>query len=252
MILNENQTSQETGVNFLVDFSTREGERKKGPLDLMWSLIQKYEVDIFQVSLTRITDDFFEYMEKHPVALAQKSAFSQIASRLIFYKSKRLLPDTEKDEPDHGMFDTLPDELIDKLLEYKKLQVAAEYLNGVQKMSQMGAHREPSWQRYEKDIDFFRVDMVSFLKTFKMYLLRGEAAQNTTFYIEPEEIDTEKLGEWLHKKLIAIKKVFFSELVRETSLLRMIGLFLAILEMCKQSIVRASQVENYDIMIELK
>ncbi len=250
------QESQETNKinsnNFMVNFSTKEGEQKKGPLELIWSLIQKYEVDIFEVSLKMITTDFFDYIQNNKVALEQKSWFSKISAQLIFYKSKSLLPNINNTVSDDGTLDKLPEELIDKLLEYKKLQVAAEYLNNTRNTSQTEVMRKSNWQLYEKDINFFQLDLTSFLKNFQQYLLKSEVAQNKIFHIQTEEIEVEQLQDWLHKKLTSQKELLFFDLISKTSLIWTISLFLAILEMSKQKIIGVSQIQNKNIIIKLK
>ena len=236
---------------FVINFFTKEGEHKKAPLEFMWSLIQKYEVDIFQVSLKSITSDFLFHIQRNVVPLEQKSAFAQIAAQLIFYKSKYLLPSSKEEETDNGSLDRLPEELIDKLLEYKKIQVAAEHLSNTQNIAQTTITRDPAWQSYEVNIGFFKLDLVIFLRTFQQYLLKERINQNQTYHIHEEEIKVEKIQKWLHEKLIREKKLLFFDLVKKSSLLWMIGLFLAMLEMSKQKMIQISQIKNKNIMIEL-
>ena len=247
-----------TEANFTVSFSTREGLDKTGPLDLLWNLIRNYEVDIFEVSLVRITNDFVQYIQENQIALEQKYAFSQMATRLIYYKSTRLLPQPEglenggSDENNSGL-DVLPPEIIDKLLEYKKLQVASEYLEKMQVASGLGFQKKPEWDTYEKDIEFFKLDLVSFLKTFQEYLLKADQNRPTVYEVEEEEIIVEEIQKQLYKELTEVKKLSFFALIKAASRLKLVGFFLAILEMCKQKLIHVSQDERTkDILIELR
>ena len=247
-----------TEANFTVSFSTREGVDKTGPLDLLWSLIKNYEVNIFEVSLVRITNDFVQYIQENQITLEQKYAFSQMATSLIYYKSKLLLPQTEDlenkegNENDAGL-DVLPPEIIDKLLEYKKLQVASEYLEKAQVASGMGFEKKSEWDTYEKDIEFFTLDLISLLKTFQEYLLKADQDRPITYEIEEEEIVLEEIQKWLHKELMKVKRLSFFSLIKAASRLRLIGFFLTILEMSKQKLIRVFQDEQTkDILIELR
>ncbi len=238
--------------NFIVDFLTREGEYKQAPLGFMWSLIQKYEVDIFKVSLRRITSDFLFYIQKNLVPLEQKSVFSKIAAQLIFYKSRHLLPNSEEKETDNGSFDRLPNELIDRLLEYKRIQVAAEHLSNTQNIFSGTIARKPVWELYEGNADFFKLDLVPFLKIFQQYLLKEGVNQSQVYYIHEEEIEVKEIQKWLHKKLIRKRKLLFFDLIKGSSLLWMICLFLVILEMSKQKMIRVSQNKDKNIILELQ
>jgi len=94
----------------------------EGPLDLLWNLIKKSKIDIIDVSLSQITEQYLKYlqlMERMNIHIA--STFILMASQLVFYKSRSLLPAGEIE--DEYFVPPLPPELIQKLLEYKKYQL---------------------------------------------------------------------------------------------------------------------------------
>ena len=97
-----------------------------GPLDLLLQLIERHELDISEVSLCAVTDQYLSTLEQfvdvEPAALAD---FLAIATRLLYIKSSSLLPrpaDEEDEEEDAG------DALVRQLIEYRRFRQAADEL----------------------------------------------------------------------------------------------------------------------------
>lgn len=96
-----------------------------GPLDLLWSLIKKARIEITDVSISSITDQYIAYlklMDRMNVQVA--SDFIVMASELLYYKSRALLPGGEME--DEYFVPPLPPELVQRLLEFKKFQDASK------------------------------------------------------------------------------------------------------------------------------
>ena len=88
----------------------------EGPLDLLIYLIEKNKMDIYDINLTQITEQYIEYldaMEKLNLEIA--SEFLVMASSLLYLKSKKLLPKQDEDEEE-----LTEEELIKRIIEYKK------------------------------------------------------------------------------------------------------------------------------------
>lgn len=100
----------------------------QGPLDLLLFLIEREELDINEVSLVAVTDQYLRTIEQweeiEPGALAD---FMVVASRLLYIKSSRLLPRPASSEEDE---EEGPDALIRHLLEYRQFKRIAESLRG--------------------------------------------------------------------------------------------------------------------------
>ncbi len=99
-------------------------ENFEGPLDLLWDLIKKAKIDITEIFISQITEQYLEYlklMEKMNVKIA--SEFILMASDLLYYKSKALLPGD--DIEDEYFVPPLPPDLVEKLLEYKRFQLTS-------------------------------------------------------------------------------------------------------------------------------
>ena len=88
----------------------------EGPLDLLCKLIEKNKMDIYDIKLDLITDQYIEYLNRaKELDLELASEFVSMASFLLFLKSKKLLPKNDEDEEE-----LTEDELIRRIIEYKK------------------------------------------------------------------------------------------------------------------------------------
>ena len=97
-------------------------EQFEGPLHLLLSLIEKEKLDITQVSLAKVADQYLEYLrQEESLSLADLSSFLTVAARLILIKSRALLPVLEfSDEEEESM-----DDLEIRLKEYRRFREAS-------------------------------------------------------------------------------------------------------------------------------
>ncbi|HEX3033288.1 MAG TPA: segregation/condensation protein A, partial [Bacillota bacterium] len=104
-------------------------EAFEGPFDLLFHLIEKNEVDIYNIPIADITEQYLDYiaqMQKLDIDIA--SEFLVMAATLLSIKSRMLLPKPPK-ETDEGEGGVDPrDELVERLLEYRKFKEVAEFL----------------------------------------------------------------------------------------------------------------------------
>lgn len=101
-------------------------EAFEGPLDLLLHLIEKNKIDIYDIPVAEITDQYMEYVEKIKEAdLDTMSDFLMVAAQLINIKSRMLLP-VEKDENEEDIDPRA--ELVERLLEYKMYKYSAGLL----------------------------------------------------------------------------------------------------------------------------
>jgi len=236
----------EKNEKFFVHFITKDGDEKNGPMALLWHLIESYEVDIFEVSLARITEDFLKYIEHFAVTLDEESEFVVMASKLLFYKSRLLLPNPGFND-DSNDSDTLPIELIDQLLEYKKFQMISETLKEYELQNQQSFTRSSSWDQYEEGLDFFEVDLVRFLKTYKDFLEKID--NQTSLKIEAEEITIEIMMEEIRRIIETSINISLFAIIKDSSFMKVVVTFLAILELIRLRVIRAEQNEEFDDII---
>ena len=125
MVTPENQPGR-------LDQFSLELEHFSGPLDLLLSLITRKRLDITEIALAEVTDEFLDYMRRYP-DLSQTSEFLVIAATLLDIKATRLLPNAEIEAEDAEYLEAR-DLLFARLLQYRAFKEAAAAL-------------ESSWER---------------------------------------------------------------------------------------------------------
>jgi segregation and condensation protein A len=101
----------------------------EGPLDLLLYLIRKDEIDIYDIPIARITEQYLAYLElMKELDIAVAGDFLVMASTLIYIKSKLLLPPDPKAEGEGDLSEDPRAELVERLLEYQKFKSASQML----------------------------------------------------------------------------------------------------------------------------
>ena len=208
----------------------------EGPLDLLLYLIQKEEVDIYDIPIAKITDQYLEYLELMKLLdLSMAGEFLVMAATLMHIKSKMLLP-PEQVEGEEKLEEDPRAELVRRLLEYKKFKEAASEL------SQMESHHKHFFARVGPGIKvedlpqgeetFFEASLFDLITAFTKVL---KDIPRDIFYkiVKDEFTVSEKIHDILHM-VIDKKKVFFTDLFRAArTKFEIITIFLALLELIK-------------------
>ncbi len=101
----------------------------EGPLDLLLYLIKKDEIDIYDIPIARITEQYLAYLElMRELDISVAGDFLVMASTLIYIKSKMLLPPEPKIDGEEDLSEDPRAELVERLLEYQKFKSAAQML----------------------------------------------------------------------------------------------------------------------------
>lgn len=229
----------------------------EGPFDLLFHLIEKNEVDIYDIPIARITEQYLEYismMKMFDLELA--SEFLVMAANLLAIKAKMLLPKppVSRDETAEDEYDPR-DELVEKLLEYKKFKVMAYYLREketfMNKVYTRPNDEEMFCHLFSEENPLEGISMHSLLGALQEVLDR---ASDTVLAgeIPREEVSIrDKMKEimrrlFFHNRSIAFKELFMPRVSR----VEIIVTFLAILELIKLGKIKAYQSKAFgDIMV---
>jgi segregation and condensation protein A len=231
----------------------------QGPLDLLLQLIEKEELDINEVSLVAVTDQYLQTIEmmEDDLEAGALADFLVIASRLLYIKSRTLLPkppvDDEEDEEDSA------DALIRQLLEYRLFKEVATQLRTREEEGLRAFARMAPRPELERRLDLSDVDMDKLQRALRRALARipsdppmpsvktypitvAEQIDNVRSYILSSHRDQQ--GE--------SSRVSFSELLsRNQTRVEVIVTFLAVLELIKQQELRAEQDGTFgEIMLQ--
>lgn len=206
----------------------------EGPLDLLLYLTKKDEINICDIPIAKITDQYLEYLEVMKLLdLEIAGEFLVMAATLMHIKSKMLLPPEEKEEEVIEEIDPR-EELVRKLIEYKKFKEAAGELKGLNLRQRQTFTRLSSGQkaRFDADEQGFEASLFDLITAFSKIL---KEIPKSAFYkvIKDEFTVSDKIHDILHV-LLDKPRVFFSELFKNTkSKVEVVAIFLALLELVK-------------------
>lgn len=124
----------------------------RGPLDLLLYLVRRHEVDLQQMPLASVVDQYLEYIEiLKELDLGDVGDFIELASTLVEIKSQAVLPQVT-DEEDEERIEDPQAELVERLLQYKEIRDAAAILD------EMGHRWQQRYSRLSDDLPARRVD----------------------------------------------------------------------------------------------
>ncbi|GGG57275.1 segregation and condensation protein A [Paenibacillus radicis (ex Gao et al. 2016)] len=225
-------------------------ESFEGPLDLLLHLIDKAEIDIHEVSISEITDQYMEYLHAmKELELDVTSEFLVMAATLLSIKSKQLLPkppvfeDEYEDWQDDGLDPR--DELIQKLVEYRKFKQIAEQLREKELERSLVYSREPDDMTpylKKEDVNPLEGLHVSDIVAAFQRAIRRAARRNIVATVQRDEISVKDRIRDIVEVLRQFETVRFSKLIRENmDKHEVVVTFLAILELMKMKHIRCFQ-----------
>lgn len=217
----------------------------EGPLDLLLHLVRINEVEITDIPVALICDQFHEYlglMEELNLDIAADYVYE--AAFLIHLKSKLLLP-AIKDE--HGEEEDPRQELVERLLEYRKLKDAA------QSLAEIHGLRRGIWTRPEEKltagdettVDLSEVSLYDLLSSLKTVLVRYDYEHPPALHLRGEGFATRDQFERLLDALARGRPVdLVDDLGSRSCRSEAVAAFLAVLELSRLNLIRLHQTES--------
>lgn len=226
----------------------------EGPLDLLCHLIDKNKVDIYDINLNDITDQYIQFLkEMEKLNLEVASEFLVMASTLLYLKSKNLLPKQEEETEE-----ITEEELIRRIIAYKKYKEASKmlkenfekYSNRFYKLpEEIELPKRKLEEEYEKDIipnTYQKVWQISQEKV-------NQNAQNIEKIAITETYSVASKVRQMFKVLVKNKKFVFNKLfsIKKHNKQEVVTAFSGLLELSRRSKVMTSQEETFgDITVE--
>jgi segregation and condensation protein A len=216
----------------------------EGPLDLLVHLIRKNQMNVYEIPIALITEQYLEYLGlMQELNLDVASEFLVMAATLIHIKSRMLLPRPETSSDDGGAEEDPRDALVRRLLEHQKFKAAAELLHDRETLRSAqwtrpdGRVEQAAGDEYEPELE---VDLFSLLTAFKSVLQR--ARERPPMHLPPEQIPIEVRIEQLLEQLSETEACGFEDLFADAgSRGDLIVTFLALLEMIRLKLIRVFQ-----------
>lgn len=221
----------------------------EGPLDLLLHLIKKSNIDIYDISLSDITDQYLEYIHQmEELNLDIASEYLVMASELLEYKSRSLLPkkiedDKEEEDP--------KEELIKRLVDYKKYkEITSEFKKLEDIRSEIYTKTPSNINEYdEKVINNSELSVNDLISAFKKFIDRKEYEKPLNTKITTKELSVSdriiKIKEILKMK----NEVNFIDLFDKLTKDYVVVTFLSILEMSKNKEIEIKQDNNFGNII---
>ena len=240
-------------------------EAFEGPLDLLLHLLEKNKVNIYDIPIVEITNQYMDYIkEMERRDLNVMSEFLVMAATLLDIKSKMLLPAQPKDEAEEEMDPRA--ELVQQLLEYKMYKYISYELKDRQVDAEKLMFKQPTIPKevaaYEEPINIEEIlDGITLEKLnmiFKSIMLRQEnkidPIRSKFGKIEKEEVNLSEKINYLENYVKEKRRFGFRSLfVDKSSKMEVIVTFLAVLELMKTGKILISQEYTFDdITIESK
>jgi segregation and condensation protein A len=218
----------------------------EGPLDLLLDLIRKQDIDIYDIPIARITEQYLAYVEKiRELDVNVAADFIYIAAVLIHIKSKMLLP-----RDPSAKAEELEDprmELVDRLLEHEKFKSAAQMLLQKQQIED-AVLTNPSLKEFidaEGTEPELAADVIDLVKTFQQILERMRT--RPVINVNEETVTVGQMIDYLRRRLalesrpIRLKQM----LMRMPSRQALVCMFLALLELVRLQAIQIKQEQMF-------
>ncbi len=221
----------------------------EGPLDLLLYLIKKDELDIYEISLERITRQYLEYLQAFKeLNIDVAGEFVVMAANLIYLKSRSLLPVDQQPPEEDAEEDDPRWDLIRQLIEYKKFKEAAAQLQVRQLEQERIFVREPNGMEHVLAAPFRlgEVGIFQLINAFQAVLKRIDARENLEEVFGEHYTVSDKI-EWILQRVGDGVPLRFSELFASmASRVEIVVTFLALLELIRLHQVSARQADPFD------
>ena len=224
-----------------------------GPFDLLLQLIGKHKMDVTEVALHQVTDDFIAYIRAmgDDWDLGEASEFLLVAATLLDLKAARLLPAAEvEDEEDLALLEAR-DLLFARLLQYKAFKEAAAHLAALESR---GARRWPRAVSMEPRYAEALPDLVLgvgadrlFKLALRQFAPRPGPPQVSIAHIHQVRVSVREHANLLRERLRRAGSATFSLLVADcASTLEVVARFLALLELYREGLIEFEQPVSLD------
>lgn len=227
-------------------------DKFEGPLDLLLHLIKESDVDIFDINISEITEQYLNYIDSmDSLNLNIDSEYLVMAAELIEMKSKSLLPNEVTDDGD-DYEENARDNLINRLLEYQKYkELSLEFRD-------MESQRKLMYSKIPSDISCFKssevkleedISLDDLIKAFMEFQKKQNLAKPLNTVVTRKEYSVDKRCFDIMRRVNNSGSVRFEDLFDIKSKSYVVVTFLAILDLAKKGRIKIKQDNNLDGII---
>ena len=221
-----------------------------GPMDLLLHLIKEAKMDIMDIKLEVIIDEYLNYIKKmQDMNLDIASSYLVMSTELLEIKSRMLLPKVEDEEEEEDP----KERLINRLILYEQYKNQIDSFKKLEEERGSYYTKVPSsleeYQNKEKKVMIENISLDDLVNAFKKFLERVELEKPINTKVTRKELSVEDRIVNIKNRLKKEKKINFFDLFEIKSKEYMVVTFLAILEMAKNQELRIIQEENFHNII---
>lgn len=218
----------------------------QGPLDLLLHLIKESKMDIFNIKLEIIIDEYLKYIQKmQDLNLDVASSYLVMSCELLEIKSKMLLPRNSEEEVE----DNPKDRLINRLIEYQKYKEQIENFRKLEQERNMYYTKVPSnildYKTESNKIVLNDVSLNDLVEAFQKFLERKKEDEPVNTKITKKELSVEERIDEIRNVFKNKHSVNFFDLFKFNNKPNLVVTFLAILELAKMEEIRIIQEDNF-------
>lgn len=207
-------------------------EQFEGPLDLLLFLIRRSEINIYDIPIHEITEQYIQALEYATrIDLENITEFYALAATLLLIKSRMLLPTKYEDDED---YDDPRQELVDRLIEYQKFKRLARLMTEQERQAEWviePRRKQRSFEFVEDDELWQQIDVWDLLQTFTSVMSNLTPERIIDLY---EEVSINEKLSLIHELLEERQEFLFEDLiVKPDSIMDVVCAFLAVLEAVK-------------------
>ena len=218
----------------------------EGPLDLLLYLIKQDEIDIYDISIERITRQYLEYLQAFKeLNIEIAGEFIVMAANLIYLKSRSLLPVDQQPPEEDAEEDDPRWDLIRQLIEYKKFKEAAAELHQRALEQERIFAREGGPSHLQDPLRLGEVGIFQLINAFQTVIKRVEAREDVQEIFGERFSVSEKIDAILQRVAVGAPIRFSDLFGAVVSRLEVVVTFLALLELIRLRQVRAVQKDIF-------
>jgi len=224
----------------------------EGPFDLLLYFIKRDELDIYDIPISRITEEFLNYVKMMQwLDLELAGEFLVMAANLMLIKTQMLLP--RSDNPDEVEIEDPRTDLVNQLIEYKQMKEASLELGMIAEEQKYTMYRnmfdedrktaKESMEQQYKESNVF--DLIGALKK----AIARSQIDSKPHIVRRYSVTIEERSEWIINTLKTRKRISFIDMIMKEEKPVIVVTFLSILELIRKGRIFAFQTELFDDII---
>lgn len=222
----------------------------EGPLDLLLHLIKELEIDIYDIPMKMLTEQYMEYINQmKELELNVASDYLVMASELVKIKSHMLLPEPPMADDD---YEDPREQLMSQLIEYQNYKLYAEELNKLKEENRLQFVKAPHlFEDDEDDTDTLELSLHDLLEAYNKVKSRVSITEESYVVVQREVYTKEEAVTFIASKFKDRKSLKMTELLTfDEPRSKVVQVFITILDYISQNLYHITRIDEDDFELE--